>query len=131
MSIIDNAKEIADLVKKVGDIDLYRKIVDLQAEVVQLSTRNFELEKKVKDLEDDLHRKQSLKHVRLVYYADGDPIPFCPRCWEGNNKLIHLFGPLEMWGDQDAEGWQCRVCYYDYTAKEGENFHARKTRERP
>ena len=130
MSIIDNAKEIADLVKKVGDIDLYRKIVELQAEVVQLSTRNFELEKKAKDLEDDLHRKQSLAHVRLIYYADDDPIPFCPRCWEIDNKLIHLFGPVKV-TDPAVQFWQCLVCHYDYSAKEGENFHAHKTRSRP
>jgi hypothetical protein len=129
MSIIDNAKEIADLVKKVGDIDLYRKIVDLQGEVVELSTRNFELERKAKDLEDALYRKQSLKHIRLIYYAEDDPIPFCPRCWEIDNKPIHLFGPLEMFG-HDGEGWQCRACQYDYTAKKGENFNAHKTLSR-
>ena len=48
--MIDNAKEISDRVKKVEDLDLYRKIVDLQAEVVQLSTRNYELERQCAQL---------------------------------------------------------------------------------
>ena len=34
MGIIDNAKEVADLIKKIGDVDLYKKIVDLQSQIV-------------------------------------------------------------------------------------------------
>lgn len=59
--MIDNAKEISDQVKKVEDLDLYRKIVDLQAEVVQLSTRNLELERQCAQLWEDVSGKRRLK----------------------------------------------------------------------
>ena len=59
--MIDNAKEISDRVKKVEELDLYRKIVDLQAEVVQLSTRNYELERQCAQLWEDVNGKRSLK----------------------------------------------------------------------
>ncbi|MBC8002022.1 MAG: hypothetical protein H7X97_05495 [Opitutaceae bacterium] len=58
--MIDNAKEISEMVRKVEDLELYRKIVDLQAEVVQLSTRNFELERQCAALWEDVSRKRSL-----------------------------------------------------------------------
>ena len=34
MSIIDNAKEVATLIKKIGDVDLYRKIGELEGEII-------------------------------------------------------------------------------------------------
>lgn len=36
MSIIDNAKEIVDLVKKLNDVDLYRRIIELESEIVNM-----------------------------------------------------------------------------------------------
>ena len=62
--------------------------------------------------ERELGRKQSLKHMRLLYYADGDSIPFCPRCLEATDRQIHLFGPVPMM-DQNVERWECHVCNYD------------------
>ena len=34
MSIIANAKEITELVKKLDDIELYRKIMELEGEII-------------------------------------------------------------------------------------------------
>jgi hypothetical protein len=36
MGIIENAKDIADLIKKAGDIELYRKICALEGEIIDL-----------------------------------------------------------------------------------------------
>jgi hypothetical protein len=120
---IDAAKEIAALVKKAGDVELYKKIVDLQGEVVSLSTRNFELEKKCAEIHAELNLKKSLKHVRLLYYADGDPVPFCPHCQESAGKRIHLFGPIKPRDPtKKVEGWDCPVCYHNFRANPDENF---------
>ncbi len=43
MGITDNAEEIADLIKKVGDIELYRKIVELEGEIVDLTRQKRSL----------------------------------------------------------------------------------------
>jgi hypothetical protein len=123
MGAIDTAKELAGLVQKVGDIDLYRKIVDFQGEVVALSARNFELEKKCFELQSALDLKKRLKHDRLLYFADGDSIPFCPRCHEEDGKLLHLFGPIKMMNPK-VESWQCITCFHDYNANPGEAFRA-------
>ena len=109
MDTIDKIKELSTLIQKIGDIDLYRKIVELQGEVVQLSTRNFDLDKKCKKLEAELTRKQSLRHIRSLYYADGDSISFCPHCWENSNKLIHLFRPRALM-TPGGEIWECYTC---------------------
>jgi hypothetical protein len=124
MSIIDNAKEIADLIKKVGDIDLYRKIVELQGELVQLSNRNFELEKKCAELQASVDRKKALRHLRSLVFEDGDAVPFCPRCAEATGKLIHLF-TVKM-ASEEIERWECHVCHLEFTAQSKGDFTARQ-----
>ena len=40
MGIIDNAKELADLLKAAGNTELYRKIVELEGEIIELTRQN-------------------------------------------------------------------------------------------
>ena len=96
MNPIEQAKELVSLIQKIGDVDLYRKIVELQGEVVRLSARNVELEQKREELEAELRRKKSLRHVRSLYFADNDPIPFCPHCWETHACNNDYFGRGEQ-----------------------------------
>jgi hypothetical protein len=90
MSIIENAKEIADLIKKAGNVDLYRKIVDLEAEIVDLIRMKNTQESAIEDLKKKLGAKDSLRFKEPFYYMDGDEVPFCPKCWESKQKTIHL-----------------------------------------
>ena len=62
-----------------------------------------------------------LQHVRGVYYMSGDPVPFCPRCYEIQQKRIHLFGPIELM-NSSVERWDCHACNKYYAANPEENF---------
>jgi hypothetical protein len=46
------------------------------------------------------------------YFKEGDDVPFCPKCWEGDGKAIHL-PPLEKY--VIGPGRICRVCKHHYT----------------
>ncbi len=109
MSIVSNAKEIADLIKKIGDIDLYRKIVDLEGEIIELTKRNRELEDQVNDLKSLLNTAKKMEFRKPFYYMEGDPTPFCPRCWEAEKLTIHLVD-LHTVGSP----WQCKKCSSRY-----------------
>jgi len=50
MGIIDNAKDIAELIKKYNDIELYQKIIDLRDEIFELREDNLKLKEKLKPL---------------------------------------------------------------------------------
>ncbi len=128
MSVIEHAKELADLIQKVGDIELYRKIVALQGEVVQLSTRNFELEKQSAELKAALEQKRATRHERSLLWREGDPVPFCPLCAENNDRHIHMFG-VAMSG-ANVERWACSICHHEFTAKDGKAFGAHLPRHR-
>jgi len=105
MSIISNAKEIADLIKKVGDMELYRKIVELEGEIIELTRKNRELEDQVDELKKLVDTAKTMEFRKPFYYTAGDPTPFCPRCWEVDKLTIHLV-------DLNTVGspWECKKC---------------------
>lgn len=107
MGILDSAKEIADLVKKIGDIELYRKIVELEGQLIELTHEKREFEERCDRLEKQLAFSKTLTFKAPVYYAEGDSTPYCPICWEKDAKALHLEGPTRDDGDTF---YRCHVC---------------------
>jgi hypothetical protein len=108
---MDNVKEVADLVKKVGDIDLYRKIVALEGEILDLTREKRQLEDQLEAAERTLKLKENLAFKEPFYYLEGDKTPYCPGCWEDKRSAVHLkhIGDYEYTID-----WQCTVCKHRY-----------------
>ena len=66
MSILNNAKEIADLIKKYNDQDLYERIVALREQILELREENLSLKEVV--------TRERFKHQQIVtqfYKADA------------------------------------------------------------
>ncbi|HDL01438.1 MAG TPA: hypothetical protein ENH23_04315 [candidate division Zixibacteria bacterium] len=105
MSIISNAKEIADLVKKLGDIELYRKIVELEGEIIELTCEKRELDDELIKLNALLKTSKEMNFKEPFYCVEGDSTPFCPRCWEADKTQVHL-------NDTNTIGspWKCPNC---------------------
>jgi DNA repair exonuclease SbcCD ATPase subunit len=111
MGVIENMKEVADLVKKVGDIDLNRKIVNLEGEVLDLTREKRRLEDRVETLERTLNLKEKLTFKEPFYYLEGDKTPYCPGCWEDKHSAVHV----KHVGDYTSSTmWQCTVCKHNY-----------------
>ena len=91
MSIISNAKEIADLVKKLGDLELYRKIIELEGEIIELTRENRTLEERVEDLSASLKLKQEMRFEAPYYFFGNDKSPYCSKCWDADSSAVHLF----------------------------------------
>lgn len=90
MSIISNAKEIAELVEKIGDIDLYRKILKLEDEITVLTREKRALEEKIEQLKSSLELSKHMTFIAPAYFAEGNSTPFCPKCWEVDKMAVHL-----------------------------------------
>jgi len=110
MSIVTNAKEIADLIKKLGDLELYRKIVELEGEIIELTRENHTLENKVQDLTKTLTIVKNLTFKEPFYYADDDEIPFCSQCWETDKIAVHVVSIFK--GSEPR--WDCPKCKQMY-----------------
>ena len=94
MSAIDNVKEVAKLVRDLGNMDIYRQILNLQGEIMDLTQTNRELQTKIRDLESTLNQVGKMEFRTPFYYAEGDDIPHCPRCWEVDKKAVHYPAPF-------------------------------------
>jgi hypothetical protein len=108
MGVLDSVKEVADLVKKIGDIDLYRKIVSAEDEVMELTRQLRLTQERVRELEGILSLKKKLAFKVPFYFADGDPIPYCPRCWEVEQKTLHMV--LRGAGQARYASYDCPEC---------------------
>jgi len=107
VGVIENMKDIADLIKKAGDIELYRKIVESEGEVIELTRENRRLEEKVSELEKTLALQKKMVHKPPFYYQEGDPTPFCAACWETKKLAVHVI----FSHDNDRETrWDCPTC---------------------
>lgn len=98
MSIIDNAKEIASIVKKLGDIDLYKKIVELEGEIIELTKQKRQLDEELADI---TRSKVIIDELRFdaPFYTNVDNTElYCARCIEVDRRAIHVVkqGELEM-----------------------------------
>jgi hypothetical protein len=117
MDVLGTLKEVSELVKKYNDIELMKQIVQLQSQVFELQQTNLRLNEELAQ-----ERRQSATESAMemrgpmnYYFRQGDPVPFCPKCWEDQpRKAIHL---------PEAEPWSggirrdCRVCNETYWEK--------------
>lgn len=111
MGVIDELKEIGDLIKKVGDIELYRRIVNLEGEIIDLTRDKRHLGEKVQELQRALEFKDRLVFRNSFYWMEGDHEPYCPGCWEAKKLAIHTSTVPEFLGLR-----QCPVCKHTYGA---------------
>jgi hypothetical protein len=105
--VLENMKEVADLIKKVGDMELYRKIVASEGEVIELTREKRRLEDAVEELERTLAVQKRMEFRTPFDYQDADLIPFCPRCRESSRRAGHLFHKFT--NEQDTR-WDCLDC---------------------
>ena len=107
MGIVENIKDVADLAKKAGDIELYRKIVHLEGEVMDLTREKRQAEQKIEEQQKQLALRAKMTFKAPFYFQDGDNIPFCPRCYEKDNLAMHL---VYEGADSLHARWDCKDC---------------------
>ncbi|MDO9465541.1 MAG: hypothetical protein Q7J67_09635 [bacterium] len=94
MGILDHAKELAELIKKYNDQDLYQRIVDLRDEIFALREKNLNLKEELRVIKADRDVEAQLTKERNVYFR-VDPNgtrsgPYCMMCWDSDRKLVNL-----------------------------------------
>jgi hypothetical protein len=94
MSIIDNAKEIAELIKKYNDQELYQKLVSLREEILELREENIKLKELVSQHEAASKIAAELYRDGNAYYIDKEGQersgPYCMTCWDYESKLVNM-----------------------------------------
>jgi hypothetical protein len=55
-----------------------------------------------------------LKFIEPFYYADGDSVPYCSRCWEAHQLQVHVAYQGRMVG---GHRYDCPHCDYVYCSE--------------
>lgn len=109
MSIIDGIKEVANVVRKADNIDLYRKILDLQQEALELVEENHKLKNEIEKLNNYSETQERLMFKDNKYYlktGESEDGPFCTACWDNNGILVRLHKSTPY----GVEMHRCPVC---------------------
>lgn len=91
MGLYEGLKDVASIVQKADNIDLYRQLLDLSAQALDLQNRVSELMdenkklKKQKDLSDNIERH---KESYITLKDDEDHILYCSHCWDCKRILV-------------------------------------------
>jgi hypothetical protein len=60
MGVLDTAKDVVEVIRKIDNIELYKKVLDLQTEILKLYEENTRLKDTIKSLEEKLTIKGTL-----------------------------------------------------------------------
>jgi hypothetical protein len=107
MSILDNAKEVANAVHEIRNLELYGRVLNLTAGIMDLVEENRRLRAEKEELQKLLELREKMVFKEPFYFQDGDKTPFCPACWEDKtHSPIHLHFVFD---NEDATRWDCHV----------------------
>lgn len=107
MGIIENFKDMLKIADAANNLDLYKNLGELQTSVQGLQEENRQLHDENKGLKEKLELTGKMIHKPPFFYQDGDQTPFCPACWEGDRKAIHLLYSHE---EDSCIRWDCKTC---------------------
>lgn len=110
MGLYNNLKEVAEVVQKADNIDLYRKILDIQKESLDLLDENRQLKDEVYKLRKKLDIENNVVYLQDAYYVNkhGDfDGPYCRVCWDKEKKLIRMSIGNYIYGEA-----ACMVCNF-------------------
>jgi len=93
-------KDIVELLKKGATVEAQERIMELREAILELQEENFALKQKNQELEAALKLKGELQFDGAVYWCDesGNRVgPFCPECFDAEEKLIRLQDYEDAW----------------------------------
>lgn len=115
MSILDKAKELASLIKKLDDVDLYRKIVELEAEIVDLTSQNRDLCEKLEEIEKHSSTIDKLTFDPPFYVGGEKSDLYCSHCVEVHKIAVHLVRTARS--EIRPRIYSCPMCSNEYPDK--------------
>jgi hypothetical protein len=110
MGLYEGIKDVAKIVQKADNIELYRQLLDLgaqalemQAEIARLKDENAKLKKKC-SIEDSIIRHEE----PFITLKDDDlNIRYCAICWAKENKLYQM----NKYFDGGRSRLRCSLCH--------------------
>jgi len=117
LTSVKTATEIAKMLKdsdlslekaemKLKLAELVSSLADVKLEAAKIQELLLEKDRLIRDLKDTQSLKEKLTWRAPVYYLltqNGEEGPFCPQCYDNNQKIIRL-------QTYERDCWYCMTC---------------------
>ncbi|HKN04138.1 MAG TPA: hypothetical protein VJY31_09365 [Buttiauxella sp.] len=119
--LADDSGELDKATLKLELANLMCELASVKMEVITTQALLFDAEQKNKQLEEQLKDKQTFTFRDGVYWKEEDDIAFCPKCYEGSKKAVHM--RLEFsegypdFGIRARRYWSCFHCNLEHNHK--------------
>ena len=114
----DDGAELDKATLKLELANLMGELASVKLEVISTQALLFDAEFKNKDLERKLKKREQFVFRDGLYWKDEDDVAFCPKCYEGNEKSVHMrleYSPEEPeWGIKARNYWSCYHCHFEH-----------------
>lgn len=93
MKLYDGIKDVANIIQKADNVDLYKKLIDLSAQALDLQDENTKLIEEINKLKykEDIRSKICRhKETYVTIKDDENNIMYCACCWDADDKLIQV-----------------------------------------
>ncbi len=105
--ISDSTSSLSEAETKLKLAELISSLADLKMELADIKVDLIEKDDVIRELRNKIEEKESLSFDGILYWKEGDKIPFCPICFENENKFIHLrYSNSHTYGEMQS----CKVC---------------------
>jgi hypothetical protein len=118
--LVQAKEQIALFEKRLAESEAKAEKLDLQLR--ESEKKEERLKQTIQDLQKH-HDSPQLEFMPPFYYAPGDPVPYCPTCWESKRKAIHYPPPESI---STGPLYTCQTCgkWIVYPRKEPEDERA-------
>ncbi len=108
-------RDVATIAEKLENLDLKKALLAAETEMLEVKRDLLRKDDEIVELRASLVYKRNLRFQAGVWWAqeEGEWRPFCPACWEGTQRSIHLIRPQQQIGDLLS----CPVCKQHFTGR--------------
>lgn len=100
-------RDVVVIASSTKNMDLNTKIMQIQSEMYSLLDENRNLRLENERLKNKQIKKSQYQYTKGAYYK-GDDGPFCPVCFEKDDRAIHM--KLTEGGWNPIKKAKCHVC---------------------
>ena len=107
MEIIKNLINIADMLRKSDNLELYKRLIDDVGKIQELLEENEKLRKEIQNFKFNKEIANRIIRQNSTYIKLKDDVAnicYCSCCWDVNNKLV------QMRLKEDDGTFLCHVC---------------------
>lgn len=92
MGLYDGIKDVAKIIQKADNIELYQKLLDLSSQALELQNEILSLTSEINELKkkQDIESKICRHKELYLTLENEDSIIYCTHCWDYDKKLIQM-----------------------------------------